>query len=204
MWDVDFIHGRIAEIRRLDPEFRLFGAREHRHRLNPPLSTEEILAFEKRMGVELPAAYRTFLATVGNGGAGPHYGLFGLAEALREDEKWHEGMPGFYATPFPHTTNWNPRFEEQPIAGLEFGRNLALDPRVPRDAIERQRSRNAVRRDRLTGAHHQMNGLEGDVAVCGTEWDARRLKLANCATTTEHDERLVLLLPNPSGFPRRV
>nr|PZN44295.1 MAG: SMI1/KNR4 family protein [Actinomycetota bacterium] len=114
MWDVDFIHGRIAEIRRLDPEFRLFGAREHRHRLNPPLSTEEILAFEKRMGVELPAAYRTFLATVGNGGAGPHYGLFGLAEALREDEKWHEGMPGFYATPFPHTTNWNPRFEEQP------------------------------------------------------------------------------------------
>ncbi len=114
MWDVDFIHGRIAEIRRLDPEFRLFGACKHRHRLKPPLSTQEILAFEKRMGVELPAAYRTFLTTVGNGGAGPHYGLFDLAEALREDEKWHEGMPGFYTTPFPHTTNWNPQFEEQP------------------------------------------------------------------------------------------
>src|ERR1019366_4951893 len=57
--------------------------------------------YEVRYGMKLPAEYRSFLLTVGSGGAGPYYGLLRLAEALRV---WDHGDP---SKPFPHTKAWN-------------------------------------------------------------------------------------------------
>ncbi|HPF39783.1 MAG TPA: HEAT repeat domain-containing protein [Phycisphaerae bacterium] len=77
---------------------KCFGSEQHGFRLNPPLSEEAVRAFEAEHGVRLPEDYRAFLTKVGNGGAGPYYGLYPL-------EKWNaiaaEHIPDQLATPCP-------------------------------------------------------------------------------------------------------
>jgi HEAT repeat protein len=57
-----------------------FGANEHKFVLNPPLPERAVAQFEAEHGVRLPVAYRSFLTEVGNGGAGPYYGIFPLSK----------------------------------------------------------------------------------------------------------------------------
>ena len=52
----------------------------HRYRLEDPLPETEISAFERQYQVFLPEDYRLFLTQLGNGGAGPYYGIYSLAE----------------------------------------------------------------------------------------------------------------------------
>lgn len=61
-----------------DPDLTRFGADSHKYQLNPPASEETIAAFETRFGISLPEGYRDFLLRMGNGGAGPFYGLYSL------------------------------------------------------------------------------------------------------------------------------
>ncbi len=109
MWDAQDVHARLAAVRAADPDLRRFGAGRHRHLPGPTLTEAEVAAFETRHRVTLPDAYRSFVLEVGNGGAGPYYGLFpldgdGLAGPWREERF----RPGHLATPFPHTRAWNP------------------------------------------------------------------------------------------------
>ena len=88
----------------------IFGAETHEFALNPPLTESEVAAFESAYRVALPAEYRLFLLHVGNGGAGPYYGLFRLGEMDDgfEFEQWEEGaFVGELAAPFPHSDPWN-------------------------------------------------------------------------------------------------
>ncbi len=62
-----------------DPDFRVFGASEHRYQLHPPLPEATIRLFETQYGITLPDEYRHFLSVIGNGGAGPYYGILPLA-----------------------------------------------------------------------------------------------------------------------------
>lgn len=62
----------------------------HRYRLNPPASALEVRAFEATQGIVLPTQYRNFLLHVGNGGAGPAYGVFPLGTC--EGEPFDEPM----------------------------------------------------------------------------------------------------------------
>ena len=55
-----------------------FGSDSHKFRLNPPIDEDSIRRFETTQSVSLPADYRCFLKTAGNGGAGPYYGLYKL------------------------------------------------------------------------------------------------------------------------------
>lgn len=74
---------------------------------HPPLSEDAVRAFEAGISVSLPSEYRGFLMHVGNGGAGPPYGLYKLGEY--EGEPWVEGdfLVGIVSEPFPHTGPWN-------------------------------------------------------------------------------------------------
>ncbi|MFD6426348.1 SMI1/KNR4 family protein [Streptomyces sp. NPDC060198] len=96
-----------------DPGLARFGARTHRYAIEPRLTETEIRAFEEFHGIALPAEYRSFVAEVGDGPAGPAHGLMPLvslgAEAAVDDERavddeWAEDRrQGRLSEPFPLT-----------------------------------------------------------------------------------------------------
>jgi hypothetical protein len=63
----------------------------------PPLRPEEVDALERRHQFSLPDEYRAFITQLGDGGAGPDYGLFSLAAGAREGA-WS------LSRPFPFST----------------------------------------------------------------------------------------------------
>ena len=70
-----------------DPDLMRFGAYSHKYKLSAPASEETIQKFEEQEGIRLPEEYRDFLLFVGNGGAGPYYGLVGFCPAARNIQK---------------------------------------------------------------------------------------------------------------------
>ena len=72
----------LSEVRRRDRALRVFGAERHRYETRR-VADAELAAFERNLGVALPAEYRVFLEEVG-WGAGPYYGLWSPAESSRE------------------------------------------------------------------------------------------------------------------------
>ena len=102
----EVILGRLEKLSKLDKDRSVFGSNAHNYKLNSPLGISEIKEFENQHGISLPRDYRSFIASFGNGGAGPGYGLFPFG---RDDEgRWEEtlslGDPG---NPFPHKDAWN-------------------------------------------------------------------------------------------------
>lgn len=71
---------KLETLRALDRGCTTFGATTHRYVLRPRLATHALAAIEAELGVQLPPGLRTFYLTVGDGGAGPDYGLFAAAK----------------------------------------------------------------------------------------------------------------------------
>jgi len=65
----------LDKARELDSKFELFGTKDHQYRLEPPVPEEFVREVEEKCGFTLPADYRRFITRVGDGGAGPHYGI---------------------------------------------------------------------------------------------------------------------------------
>jgi hypothetical protein len=57
---------------------KAMGEREHGFHLGARLTLGQVVAFEEAHGVKLPSEYRAFLTRIGNGGAGPYYGILPL------------------------------------------------------------------------------------------------------------------------------
>jgi hypothetical protein len=100
----------LNELDRRDPDRKAFGSDEWQYKLNSPVSLDLVEEFERRHGFTLPDDYRTFLTEIGNGGAGPYYGVFPFG--------WHDdgdgyrvwkdgGLVGDLSKPFPHVDSWN-------------------------------------------------------------------------------------------------
>ena len=107
--DTRRVHNLLAKLAAANAS--AFGAESHRFLLNPPLAEAEVVAFERAHSVSLPEDYRHFLTQIGNGGAGPFYGVFPLGKM---DDNfglrcWHEtdGIVGVLSKPFPLDTEWN-------------------------------------------------------------------------------------------------
>lgn len=94
----------IEELRSLDRNFRVFGTRRqffrwrryrghgHCYRFNRTISDSAVESLERRLGHKLPDDYREFITQIGDGGAGPNYGLKPIADAVCSVD---------LATPFP-------------------------------------------------------------------------------------------------------
>ncbi|MBI2373598.1 MAG: SMI1/KNR4 family protein [Deltaproteobacteria bacterium] len=104
-FDVAAVRAGLELLRRRDPRLKIFGAVGHKYRLAPRLDEKKAVAFEKGHRVTLPEEYRRFLTRLGNGGAGPFYGIFALGNM--DDGPWVRGFVGNLGVPFPHTTAWN-------------------------------------------------------------------------------------------------
>jgi len=126
MFDPGHIVRVIERLRAKDGTLRIFGANGHRYRLNAPIPERDISHFESSHHIRLPNDYRQFLTEVGNGGAGPFYGVFRLNE--HDDGNgfctFSEGhLVGTLSETFPHSDAWNlpPSFwaqEPQPEATM--------------------------------------------------------------------------------------
>jgi len=113
----------------------VFDAESHRFLVNLPLSEAAVEAFEREHRVSLPSDYRRFLTEIGNGGAGPFYGVFPLG--VMDDNfglrTWSEndGTVGVLSEPFPYEKEWND-LSGQPNDALletdeaEYNRRLEL------------------------------------------------------------------------------
>lgn len=77
---LDRIRRKLPQAAEADPEYRVFGASKHRYKLNEPLSIDELRRFEQAHGITLPEPYAAFLTGLGNGGAGPYYGIHPLGK----------------------------------------------------------------------------------------------------------------------------
>ena len=83
------IQQKLAQAKAADKNLEVFGANAHQYHLNPPVSEAEVLAFEKKYGVQLPECYRAFMLTVGDAKAkksdfiaGPYYGLYAFGTSV--------------------------------------------------------------------------------------------------------------------------
>jgi hypothetical protein len=65
----------IERKRKADRKFEVFGASEHRYKMNNPIKGATVRLLEKQFGITLPSTYRSFITQVANGGAGPGYGM---------------------------------------------------------------------------------------------------------------------------------
>jgi hypothetical protein len=97
--------------------FGASGESGHRFLLNPPLSEPGVSAFEAAHRVRLPADYRTFIVTIGNGGAGPCYGIYPLEQSLWKESTstpaaWPADLIGDISQPFALNDDWNDRTGE--------------------------------------------------------------------------------------------
>ena len=92
-----YIKGLIKKAADQDKNCEVFGAGSHRYRLNETVSLNWVREFEKQYRVTLPEEYVFFITKVGNGGAGPYYGIAPLG-LDKNHEKWYQNLskPSIY------------------------------------------------------------------------------------------------------------
>lgn len=80
--DREYVLEKLKKKKELDPDCIGFGVEAHNYELNSPISDKKLRELEKKFKISLPEEYRSFLLNVGNGGAGPSYGLYSIEGAL--------------------------------------------------------------------------------------------------------------------------
>lgn len=94
---------------REDPQCVIFGANHHRYRFQPVATAQEIAQAQATLGVSFPDSYIQYLTKLGNGGAGPDYGIYSLDEMQHHSQYLlHQPLLG---TPMLHPdmalTEWH-------------------------------------------------------------------------------------------------
>lgn len=130
------IEEKLQQLRAVDTGFAYFGSGNHRYQLRPPLPIDSLKAFESQQGLMLPEEYREFLVRMGDGGAGPYYGLLPL-EAGYEGRTWLRNVDleedwaavmddrdGDLARPFPVERPWGSFRDAVTHYRLPAGSNL--------------------------------------------------------------------------------
>lgn len=121
---IDKIKTKLSELKSQDTNFKIFGSIKHQYKLNETKNESELASFETKYGILLPLGYRQFLMNIGNGGAGPFYGLESIENALCVDldkkDFNNQIDPG---VDFPHIEAWNMEFEDDEEHASLIGRD---------------------------------------------------------------------------------
>lgn len=78
---LDRINNKLKKAMRKDKAFLVFGASSHKYRVYEKLTAKELADWQAKSQVTLPEPYTQFLTKVGNGGAGPYYGIYSIEKA---------------------------------------------------------------------------------------------------------------------------
>lgn len=88
------IKEKLTLAKEIDKEQKVYGASSHKYHINKPVSLDEIKAFEKEFGINLPTDFVAFLIQIGNGGigwqesaAGPFQGILPLDKLIKWNNK---------------------------------------------------------------------------------------------------------------------
>lgn len=84
---IETIKSKLKKANVKDLDRNQFGASSHQYKVNPPLSTSELVQWQSEYGITLPSCYVQFLTHISNGGAGPYYGIYTFSEATSYTEK---------------------------------------------------------------------------------------------------------------------
>jgi hypothetical protein len=124
------IKNKLKQLKGLDRGCSLFGSSKHRYLLNPTIPIEKVRQFELKHQITLPADYVKFVTTIGNGGAGPFYGVEPLENSLFDDLDYKRPDSLLNpAMPFLHTEPWNLTFKQtvdEDENGDEYERQLEV------------------------------------------------------------------------------
>lgn len=94
--DKAYVTEQLNKLQLSDPDFNKFGVEYHKYQLQPTISSEQLLKLESKYKISLPDEYRDFLLTIGNGGAGPGYGLLPFQDSrISLTLKDSESIEGF-------------------------------------------------------------------------------------------------------------
>lgn len=101
---------KLKELSQKDKGLNVFGSASHEYALNDPISEERLEQLEDKYSCNFPLDYRSFLTVVGNGGAGPFYGVFPIE--MQDDNYdmcgWGKGcLVGDLSKPFSYDNEWN-------------------------------------------------------------------------------------------------
>ena len=140
------ILSKLEELRSIDKNYKIFGSDFHKYILNPVLSENEIIKFETKYKIKVPLDYKLFLMEIGNGGAGPYYGIFPLGKY--DEGIWQEnnGIVGVLSEPFPYTSDWNE------------------EPNFPHE--ERYENEEEFEKDYLAVQEKYWKALNGAIPIC--------------------------------------
>lgn len=133
MLDAAYIQQSLARL--YEARAAVFGSDSHRFLLNDIVTESEATAFESQHGIHLPHEYRHFLTAIGNGGAGPFYGVFplGMMDRAFGFQPWREGdgFVGKLVEPFPLKAEWND------LTGMPMESSFGLDDPAFDEQVER-------------------------------------------------------------------
>lgn len=108
--DITFISDALIHLKRRDREPGSAATLGHHYELGLPLHESTIAQIEAKYGFTTPASYRQFLLSLGDGGAGPNWGLlpFGWWPGTTDLLPWHEVFPRWSpGISFPLSSAWN-------------------------------------------------------------------------------------------------
>ena len=105
---IEQIRTKIENLKKLDKKYSTFGSNRHKYELNKTKSESELREFETNNSIILPTEYREFIKLIGNGGAGPYYGLEKLEKGNYADlDSGGSGEKIDLSKPFQFTEKWN-------------------------------------------------------------------------------------------------
>lgn len=101
------IVNKLESVKEKDKNFKVFGASSHKYNLNKKLSKDYLELLLEQKNLTLPEEFFIFLTEVGNGGAGPYYGMHSIEQILKKIEFSNSYLKPCVLYPDMDNDTWN-------------------------------------------------------------------------------------------------